>query len=220
MSQIGECQRAAPDFLNRGPSSAGGALVLGVRYYPQVWSPGGQTSRPTIPKKRTTPTLTSERVTSELNPDGLLFGSWPVGSEMGTTSRTTLPLSLSADELERGLEAREDRAGAWRQPIRRPKIRGRDPHSITLVSTTLCVVGGEQLRRFMLIQAGGSQQWGRFRAAECGKTDLHVVVQPLDENRRAGFTAETREGCGGKIGRYPKKRRAEASSQKSGLAVL
>ena len=99
-------------------------------------------------------------------------------SEMGTTSRTSLPL-IVADELD----------ADWKrvrieQAIGDPRYGSQNTdgsHSVREFFDVLREAGATA--RFMLIQAA-AQQWG-VPAAEC-ETDLHVVVHRAT-NRRLGY---------------------------------
>jgi isoquinoline 1-oxidoreductase beta subunit len=151
---------------------AAGALVLGVRYYPKL-AAGGKVPHDTNADRATL----HPSVYLGIVPDGTV---WIVAhrSEMGTTSRTTLPLVV-ADELD----------ADWKrvtieQAIGDPRYGEQNTdgsHSIRGFYTAMRVAGATA--RFMLIQAA-AQQWD-VQAAEC-ETDLHVVVHRAT-NRRAGY---------------------------------
>ncbi|HYT21984.1 MAG TPA: molybdopterin cofactor-binding domain-containing protein, partial [Candidatus Polarisedimenticolia bacterium] len=158
-------------FLTGGIIAAG-ALVLGVRYY------SGISSGDKLPHDTNADHATLHpSVYLGIDPDGTV---WIVASrsEMGTTSRTTLPLVV-ADELD----------ADWKQ-VKIEQALGDSrygdqntdgSHSIRSFYDTMRVAGGTA--RFMLIQAA-AQQWG-VPATEC-ETDLHVVVH-RSTNRRAGY---------------------------------
>jgi isoquinoline 1-oxidoreductase beta subunit len=158
-------------FLTGGMIAAG-ALVLGVRYYPKL------SSRDKLPHDTNTDhAILHPSVYLGIEPDGTV---WIVAhrSEMGTTSRTTLPLVV-ADELD---------ADWKRVKIEQAVGDGRygdqntdGSHSIRGFYNAMREAGA--MARFMLMQAA-AQQWG-VPAAEC-ETDLHVVVH-RSTNRRAGF---------------------------------
>src|SRR5580704_7656533 len=158
-------------FLTGGIVAAG-ALVLGVRYYPKL-AAGDRVPHDTNADRATL----HPSVYLGIVPDGTV---WIVAhrSEMGTTSRTTLPLVV-ADELD----------ADWKrvtieQAIGDPRYGEQNTdgsHSIRGFYTAMRVAGATA--RFMLIQAA-AQQWD-VPAAECA-TDLHVVVHRAT-NRRAGY---------------------------------
>jgi isoquinoline 1-oxidoreductase beta subunit len=155
----------------KGMASAG-ALVLSVNLLPDVaWAEGSGAA------------THAERAT--LHP-GIFVGIdkdgtvWIVASrsEMGTTSRTSVPLIL-ADELD----------ADWKrvkieQAIGDARYGDQDTdgsHSVRSFYDTMREAGATA--RFMLI-AAAAQQWG-VPASECD-TDLHVVVHRAS-NRRAGY---------------------------------
>ena len=151
---------------------AAGALVLGVRYYPKLLS--GET----LPRDTNADHATLHpSVYLGIDPDGAV---WIVAhrSEMGTTSRTTLPLVV-ADELD----------ADWKrvkieQAIGDPRYGEQNTdgsHSIRGFYDAMREAGATA--RFMLIQAA-AQQWD-VPAADC-ETDLHAVVH-RSTNRRAGY---------------------------------
>jgi isoquinoline 1-oxidoreductase beta subunit len=158
-------------FLTGGIIAAG-ALVLGVRYYPKL-SSGDKLPHDTNADHA----ILHPSVYLGIEPDGTV---WIVAhrSEMGTTSRTTLPLVV-ADELD---------ADWKRVKIEQAIGDGRygdqntdGSHSIRGFYNAMREAGA--MARFMLMQAA-AQQWG-VPAAEC-ETDLHVVVH-RSTNRRVGF---------------------------------
>ncbi len=158
-------------FLTGGIVAAG-ALVLGVRYYPKLAASDGVPHDTNADRATLHPSVYLGIV-----PDGTV---WIVAhrSEMGTTSRTTLPLVV-ADELD----------ADWKrvkieQAIGDPRYGEQNTdgsHSIRGFYTAMRVAGATA--RFMLIQAA-ARQWD-VPAAEC-ETDLHVIVHRAT-NRRAGY---------------------------------
>jgi isoquinoline 1-oxidoreductase beta subunit len=155
-----------------GGVMAAGALVLGVRYYPKL------SARDGLPHDTNADhAILHPSVYLGINPDGAV---WIVASrsEMGTTSRTTLPLVV-ADELD----------ADWKQVKIEQAIGDKrygdqntdGSHSIRSFYDAMRQAGATA--RFMLIQAA-AQQWG-VPAAEC-QTDLHIVIHP-PTNRRAGY---------------------------------
>jgi isoquinoline 1-oxidoreductase beta subunit len=158
-------------FLTGGMVAAG-ALILDVPYYPVP------TAADELPHDTNADRATLRpSVYLGINPDGTV---WIVASrsEMGTTSRTTLPLVV-ADELD----------ADWKQvkieqalgDTRYGDQNTDGSHSIRSFYDAMRQAGATA--RFMLIQAA-AQQWG-VPAAEC-ETDLHVVVH-RSTNRRAGY---------------------------------
>src|SRR5438552_17485106 len=101
MSEIENVSRRR--FLTRGIIAAG-ALVLGVRYYHKL-SSGDKLPHDTNADHATLP----PSVYLGIDADGTV---WIVAhrSEMGTTSRTTLPLVV-ADELDADWRSEERRVG-------------------------------------------------------------------------------------------------------------
>src|SRR6266853_962620 len=169
MSQIENVSRRR--FLAGGIIAAG-ALVLGVRYYHKL-SPGDKLPHDT---KADHATL-HPSVYLGIDPDGAV---WIVASrsEMGTTSRTTLPL-IVADELDADWKRVKIEQALGDSRYGDQNTDG--SHSIRSFYDAMRVAGATA--RFMLIQAA-AQQWG-VSAAEC-ETDLHVVVH-RSTNRRAGY---------------------------------
>ncbi|MBA0083773.1 MAG: xanthine dehydrogenase family protein molybdopterin-binding subunit, partial [Acidobacteria bacterium Pan2503] len=155
-----------------GSIVAAGGLVLGVHYY-RKFSGGDK-----LPHE-----LQADRATLHpsvylgIDPDGTV---WIVAhrSEMGTTSRTSLPLVV-ADELD----------ADWKrvkieQAIADPRYGDQNTdgsHSIRSFYDAMRVAGATA--RFMLVQAA-ARQWG-VPASECD-TDLHVVVH-RSTNRTTGY---------------------------------
>src|SRR5882757_419831 len=156
----------------RGSIVAAGALVLGVRYYP---APAADDELPHD--------TNADRATLHpcvylgIDPDGTV---WIIASrsEMGTTSRTTLPLVV-ADELDADWKRVRIQQAIGDKRYGDQNTDG--SHSIRSFYDAMRVAGATA--RFMLIQAA-AQQWG-VSAAEC-ETDLHVVVH-RSTNRRAGY---------------------------------
>src|SRR5277367_2329842 len=151
---------------------ATGALVLGVRYYAKLET-GDKLPHDTHADHATL----NPSVYLGINPDGTV---WIVASrsEMGTTSRTTLPLVV-ADELD----------ADWKRVKIEQAIGDKrygdqftdGSHSIRSFYDAMRDAGATA--RFMLIQAA-AQKWD-VPAAEC-ETDLHVVVHRAT-NHRAGY---------------------------------
>ena len=151
---------------------AAGALVLGVRYYSRL-SPGDKLPHDTNADQA----KLHPSVYLGINPDGTV---WIVAarSEMGTTSRTTLPLVV-ADELD----------ADWKQVKIEQAIGDKrygdqntdGSHSVRSYYDAMREAGATA--RHMLIQAA-AKQWG-VPATEC-ETELHVVVH-RSTNRSAGY---------------------------------
>jgi isoquinoline 1-oxidoreductase beta subunit len=158
-------------FLAGGVIAAG-ALVLGVRYYHKL-SSGDQLPHDTNADRATL----HPSVYLGIDPDGTV---WIVASrsEMGTTSRTTLPL-IVADELDADWKRVKIEQAIGDKRYGDQNTDG--SHSIRSFYDAMREAGATA--RFMLIQAA-AQQWG-VPAGEC-KTDLHAVVHRLT-NRRAGY---------------------------------
>jgi isoquinoline 1-oxidoreductase subunit beta len=158
-------------FLS-GSIVAAGALVLGVRYYP---APAAADELPHD--------TNADRATLHpsiflgIDPDGTV---WIIASrsEMGTTSRTTLPLVV-ADELDADWKRVRIQQAIGDKRYGDQNTDG--SHSIRSFYTAMREAGATA--RFMLIEAA-AQQWG-VPAAEC-ETDLHFVVH-RSTNRRAGY---------------------------------
>jgi len=156
----------------RGSVIAAGAFVLGVRFYPDL------AFGDTLPHDTNADRATLHpSIFLGINPDGTV---WIVASrsEMGTTSRTSLPL-VATDELD----------ADWKrvkieQAIGDKRYGDQDTdgsHSIRSFYDAMRVAGATA--RLMLIQAA-AQQWG-VPAREC-ETDLHVVVH-RSTNRRSDY---------------------------------
>jgi len=158
-------------FLTGGIIAAG-ALVLGVRYYHKLL-PGDKLPHDTNADHATL----HPGVYLGIDPDGTV---WIVAgrSEMGTTSRTTLPL-IVADELDADWKRVKIEQAIGDKRYGDQNTDG--SHSIRSFYSAMREAGATA--RFMLIQAA-AQQWG-VPAAEC-ETDLHVVVH-RSTNRRAGY---------------------------------
>ena len=158
-------------FLTGGIIAAG-ALVLGVRYYPK-FSPGDKLPHDTNADHA----KLHPSVYLGIDPDGTV---WIVASrsEMGTTSRTTLPLVL-ADELDADWKRVKIEQAIGDKRYGDQNTDG--SHSVRSYYDPMREAGATA--RFMLIQAA-AKQWG-VPATEC-ETDLHVVVH-RSTNRRAGY---------------------------------
>src|SRR6266404_2431350 len=157
-------------FLAGGVIAAG-ALVLGVRYYHKL-------SSSELPHDTNADRATLHpSVYLGIDPDGTV---WIVASrsEMGTTSRTTLPL-IVADELDADWQRVKIEQAIGDKRYGDQNTDG--SHSIRSFYDAMREAGATA--RFTLIQAA-AQQWG-VPAGEC-KTDLHAVVHRLT-NRRAGY---------------------------------
>src|SRR6202790_3809547 len=151
---------------------AAGALVLGVRYYPKL--SGDDKLRHDTNADHAS--LHPSRYLG-IDLDGTV---WIVASrsEMGTTSRTTLPLVV-ADELDADWKRVKIEQAIGDKRYGDQNTEG--SHSIRSYYDVMRWAGATA--RFMLIQAA-AQQWG-VPAAEC-ETDLHVVVHRA-MNRKAGY---------------------------------
>ena len=158
-------------FLTGGIVAAG-ALVLGVRYYPKLLS-GDKLPHDTKADRA----ILHPSVYLGVESDGTV---WIVAhrSEMGTTSRTTLPLVV-ADELDADWKRVKIDQAIGDERYGEQNTDG--SHSIRGFYNAMREAGATA--RFMLMQAA-AQQW-RVPATEC-ETDLHVVVH-RSTNRRAGF---------------------------------
>jgi isoquinoline 1-oxidoreductase subunit beta len=158
-------------FLTGGVIAAG-ALVLGVRYYSRL-SSGDKLPHDTNADHATL----HPNVYLGIDPDGTV---WIVAhrSEMGTTSRTTLPLVV-ADELDADWKRVKIEQAIGDKRYGDQNTDG--SHSIRSFYDAMREAGAAA--RFMLIQAA-AKQWG-VPAVEC-ETDLHVVVH-RSTNRRAGY---------------------------------
>src|ERR1700720_4745391 len=155
-----------------GGAIATGALVLGVHYYPRL------SASDKLPHDTNADhTTLHPSVYLGINPDGTV---WIVAhrSEMGTTSRTTLPLVV-ADELDADWKRVRIEQAIGDKRYGDQNTDG--SHSIRSYYDAMREAGATA--RFMLIQAA-AQEWG-VPAAEC-ETDLHVVVH-RSTNRRAGY---------------------------------
>jgi isoquinoline 1-oxidoreductase beta subunit len=158
-------------FLTGGIVAAG-ALVLGVRFYPK-FSSGDKLPHDT----------NADRAT--LHPS-VYLGIDPVGtvwivahrSEMGTTSRTTLPLVV-ADELDADWKRVKIEQAIGDARYGDQNTDG--SHSIRGFYDAMREAGATA--RLMLIRAA-AKQWS-VPPAEC-ETDLHVVVHRTT-SRRAGY---------------------------------
>src|SRR6266403_740918 len=155
-------------FLTGGIIAAG-ALVLGVKYYPKL-SPGDKLPHDTNADHATL----HPSVYLGIDADGAV---WIVASrsEMGTTSRTTLPL-IVADELDADWRRVKIEQAIGDQRYGDQNTDG--SHSIRSFYDAMREAGATA--RFTLIQAA-AQQWG-VPAGEC-ETDLHVVVHRSTNHR-------------------------------------
>jgi isoquinoline 1-oxidoreductase subunit beta len=158
-------------FLTGGVIATG-ALVLGVRYYSRL-SSGAKLPHDTNADHA----ALHPSVYLGIDPDGTV---WIVASrsEMGTTSRTTLPLVV-ADELDADWKRVKIEQAIGDKRYGDQNTDG--SHSIRSFYDAMRQAGATA--RFMLIRAA-AKQWG-VPAAEC-ETDLHVVVH-RSTNRRAGY---------------------------------
>ncbi len=158
-------------FLTGGVVVAG-ALVLGVRYYPKLLSGATSPRNTNADHAKLNPS-----VYLGIDPDGTV---WIVASrsEMGTTSRTTLPL-IVADELDADWKRVKIEQAIGDKRYGDQNTDG--SHSIRSFYDAMREAGATA--RFMLIQAA-ARQW-HVPAAEC-ETDLHVVVH-RSTNRKVGY---------------------------------
>ena len=158
-------------FLTGGVIAAG-AFVLGVRYYRKLL-PGDKLSGET----NAAHAVLHPSVYLGIDPDGTV---WIVASrsEMGTTSRTTLPLVV-ADELDADWKRVKIEQAIGDKRYGDQNTDG--SHSIRSFYDAMREAGATA--RFMLIQAA-AKQWG-VPAGEC-ETDLHVVVHRAT-SRKAGY---------------------------------
>src|SRR5712692_8627699 len=155
-----------------GGAIATGAFVLGVHYYSRL-SSGDKLPHDTNADHATL----HPSVYLGINQDCTV---WIVAnrSEMGTTSRTTLPLVV-ADELDADWKRVKIEQAIGDKRYGDQNTDG--SHSIRSFYDAMREAGATA--RLMLIQAA-AQQWG-VPAAEC-VTDLHVVVH-RSTNRTAGY---------------------------------
>jgi isoquinoline 1-oxidoreductase beta subunit len=169
MSEIENVSRRR--FLTGGVIAAG-ALVLGVRYYRKLLA-GEKLPQDTNADHA----AFHPSVYLGIDPDGTV---WIVASrsEMGTTSRTTLPLVV-ADELDADWKRVKIEQAIGDKRYGDQNTDG--SHSIRSFYDAMRDAGATA--RFMLIQAA-AHQWG-VPAGEC-ETDLHVVVH-RSTTRRAGY---------------------------------
>jgi isoquinoline 1-oxidoreductase beta subunit len=158
-------------FLTGGIIAAG-ALVLGVRFYSKH-SSGGNLPHDTNADRATL----HPSAYVGIDPDGTV---WIVASrsEMGTTSRTTLPLVV-ADELDADWKRVKIEQAIGDKRYGDQNTDG--SHSVRSFYDAMRVAGASA--RFMLIQAA-AKQWG-VSATDC-ETDLHVVVH-RSSGRKAGY---------------------------------
>jgi isoquinoline 1-oxidoreductase beta subunit len=158
-------------FLITGIAAAG-ALVLGVRYYPELTSGKTLLHDTNADHARLHPSAYLG-----VDSDGTV---WIVASrsEMGTTSRTTLPL-IVADELDADWKRVKIEQAIGDKRYGDQNTDG--SHSVRSFYDAMREAGAAA--RFMLIQAA-AKQWG-VPPTEC-ETELHVVVHRAT-NRRAGY---------------------------------
>src|ERR1700693_3805585 len=169
MSEIENVSRRR--FLSGGVIAAG-ALVLGVRYYRKV-----------LPVEKLPHDRNADHAALHpsaylgIDPDGTV---WIVASrsEMGTTSRTALPL-IVADELDADWKRVKIEQAIGDKRYGDQNTDG--SHSIRSYYDAMREAGATA--RFMLIQAA-AHQWG-VPAGEC-ETDLHAVVH-RSTNHRVGY---------------------------------
>lgn len=157
-------------FLAGGIIAAGG-LVLGVHYYRKF-------SRDKLPQDTRADRATLHpSVYLGIDPDGTV---WIMAhrSEMGTTSRTSLPLVV-ADELDADWKRVKIEQAIGDSRYGDQNTDG--SHSIRSFYDAMRVAGATA--RWMLIEAA-AEQW-RVPASDCD-TDLHVVVHRAT-NRSAGY---------------------------------
>lgn len=162
-------------FLTGGIIAAGG-LVLGVHYYRKL-------SRDKLPHDtRADLAKLHPSVYLGIDPDGTV---WIVAhrSEMGTTSRTSLPLVV-ADELDADWTRVKIEQAIGDKRYGDQNTDG--SHSIRSFYDAMRVAGATA--RWMLIEAA-ADGWG-VPATECD-TDLHVVIH-RPTNRSAGYGDLTR----------------------------
>jgi isoquinoline 1-oxidoreductase beta subunit len=168
MSAIANVSRR--NFLRSGVL-ASGALVLGTRFYARL-----------LPDELPHDTHADQATLNPsvflgINPDGTV---WIVASrsEMGTTSRTTLPL-IVAEELDADWKRVKIEQAIGDKRYGDQNTDG--SHSVRSFYDGMRVAGATA--RLMLIQAAAAQ-WG-VPAAEC-ETELHVVVHRATK-RTAGY---------------------------------
>jgi isoquinoline 1-oxidoreductase beta subunit len=154
-----------------------GALVLGVRYYPRLLSGATLPHNTNADRAKLNPS-----VYLGIDPDGTV---WIVASrsEMGTTSRTTLPLVV-ADELDADWNRVKIEQAIGDKRYGDQFTDG--SHSIRSFYDAMREAGATA--RCMLIQAA-AKQWG-VPPAEC-ETQFHVVVH-RSTNRSVGYGELTR----------------------------
>src|SRR3984885_12242061 len=169
MSKIENVSRRK--FLAGGVVVAG-ALVLGVRYTPKIFAGASLPHDSNADRAKLNPS-----VYLGIDPDGTVW-IMATRSEMGTTSRTTLPL-IVADELDADWNRVKIEQAIGDKRYGDQFTDG--SHSIRSFYDAMREAGATA--RFMLIQAA-ARQW-EVPPAEC-ETDLHVVVHPAT-NRRLGY---------------------------------
>src|SRR5258707_3315910 len=158
-------------FLTGGVIAAG-ALVLGVRYYSKFSSGDKLPHNTNADRAKLHP-----NVYLGIEPDGTVC-IVASRSEMGTTSRTSLPLVV-ADELDADWKRVRIEQAIGDKRYGDQNTDG--SHSVRSYYDAMRDAGATA--RFMLIQAA-AKQWG-VPATEC-ETELHVVVH-RSTNRRADY---------------------------------
>src|SRR5438105_3846716 len=155
-----------------GSAVATGALVLGVHYYPKL-SSGDKLPHDTNADR----SVLHPSVYLGINPDGTV---WIVAhrSEMGTTSRTSLPLII-ADELDADWKRVKIEQAIGDKRYGDQNTDG--SHSIRSYYDAMREAGATA--RLMLVRAA-AHLWG-VPPAEC-ETELHTVVH-RSTNRRADY---------------------------------
>jgi isoquinoline 1-oxidoreductase subunit beta len=158
-------------FLTGGIIAAG-ALVLGVRFHSRLTLGNSLPHDTNADRAKLHPS-----VYLGLDPDGTV---WIVASrsEMGTTSRTTLPLVV-ADELDADWKRVKIDQAIGDKRYGDQNTDG--SHSIRSFYDAMRIAGASA--RWMLIQAA-AKQWG-VPSTEC-ETDLHVVIH-RSTGRKAGY---------------------------------
>ena len=169
MSRIQNVSRR--QFL-AGGAIAAGALVLGVRYYPKFSEGATPLYATNADRSKLHPS-----VYLGINPDGTI---WIVASrsEMGTTSRTTLPL-IVADELDADWKRVKIEQAVGDKRYGDQNTDG--SHSIRSFYDAMRQAGATA--RFMLVQAA-AREWN-VPVTECD-TNLQVVVHK-PTNRTLGY---------------------------------
>lgn len=156
----------------QGSAVAAGGLLLGVHFYRKVSAPGKLPHDTNADHASLHPS-----VYLGIDPDGTV---WIVAhrSEMGTTSRTSLPL-IVADELD--ADWKRVRIEQAIGDARYGDQNTDGSHSIRSFYGAMRLAGATA--RFMLIQAA-AHEW-KVPTAECD-TEVHVVVHRIT-NRQLGY---------------------------------